>query len=357
VNQHAYQDLGQPIRERRADLASGAVARLYHRRPELENSYTSGAHEKCVEDVEHHLRYLAEAVTAARPGLFEDYARWAATTIASYGVNPSDLLESFEALRDELRIALPDSCRDIAARYVQTAIDIMAQAEDDSQCSIDPDDPFGALTLAYLETLLGGDRASAVQLILDRADGGASIPDIYLRTLWPAQIELGRRWQRNELGVAQEHFCTAVTQMVMSQLAPRIFATPRRGLTAIATCVTDDPHEIGVRMVADLLEHAGWDVFYLGANTPIDDIIAETINRRAALVAVSATMTYHLRHVATLIAALRDNPETSSACILVGGRPFNREPGFWADIGADATAPDAGAAVDVAESLISGDTP
>ena len=69
----------------------------------------------------------------------------------------------------------------------------------------------------------------------------------------------------NLLSVAQEHYCTAATQLVMSQLYPRIFSTERRGRTLVAARVADDLHEIGLRMVADFFEMEGWDTFYVGA--------------------------------------------------------------------------------------------
>ena len=77
-----------------------------------------------------------------------------------------------------------------------------------------------------------------------------------------------RYWQMNRLTVAQEHYCTAATQMIMSQLYPYIFEGERNGRVLVATCVAENLHEIGVRMVTDFFEMDGWDTFYLGANVP-----------------------------------------------------------------------------------------
>ena len=71
-------------------------------------------------------------------------------------------------------------------------------------------------------------------------------PDVDLR-------EVGRLWQMNRLSVAQEHYVTAATQLIMSQLYPLVFRTARRDRRIVAACVGGELHELGVRMVADRL--------------------------------------------------------------------------------------------------------
>ena len=106
--------------------------------------------------------------------------------------------------------------------------------------------------------------------------------DVYLHVFQRSQYEIGRLWQSNQISVAQEHLCTAATQLIMSQLYPFIFGTERRNRRVVAACVGGDLHEIGIRMVADFFEMDGWDTFYLGANVPITDIVQTVIDRRAA---------------------------------------------------------------------------
>jgi methylmalonyl-CoA mutase cobalamin-binding domain/chain len=175
---------------------------------------------------------------------------------------------------------------------------------------------------------------------------------VYLNVFQPVQYEIGRLWQLNQISVAQEHYATAVTQLVMSQLYPRIFSTERSGRTLVATCVGDELHEIGVRMVADFFEMAGWDTFYLGANTPAPSVVRSVIERQADVLAVSATITLHVSAVAELIASVRDS-EASDVRVLVGGYPFNQVPDLWRQVGGDGYAADAEAAIDVAEALVS----
>jgi methanogenic corrinoid protein MtbC1 len=207
------------------------------------------------------------------------------------------------------------------------------------------------LARRYLELLLATSRREAVALILDAVEGGVSIRDVYLHVFQPVQRQIGHLWQLNRISVATEHFCTAVTQLVMSQLYPRLFAGARRELAMVATCVGDELHEIGVRMVADFFEMDGWDTYYLGANTPPGAVVEEVVAVGARLLAVSATMSFHLHRVSRLVELVRAG-SGDDVKILVGGLPFNHTPGLWRRVGADGTAEDAEKAVAVASELV-----
>jgi len=50
---------------------------------------------------------------------------------------------------------------------------------------------------------------------------------------------VGRLWQTNRIGVTQEHLCTAVTQMVMSQLSPYLFTGERKERRVVIDSIGD----------------------------------------------------------------------------------------------------------------------
>ena len=204
----------------------------------------------------------------------------------------------------------------------------------------------------YLDMLLHGTRHAASQLILDAVEGGVSVNDIYLHVFQPCQHEIGRLWQTNKISVAQEHYCTAVTQLVMSQLYPHIFRSEKIGRCLVATCVGGELHEIGVRMVADFFEMEGWDTYYLGANTPAKSILDTIDSQGADVLAISATITFNVSDIVDLVANVRASDVGRGVRILVGGRPFNVAANLWRRVGADGYAPDAQAAINVAEKLL-----
>ncbi|WP_425342659.1 B12-binding domain-containing protein [Methanolobus bombayensis] len=47
---------------------------------------------------------------------------------------------------------------------------------------------------------------------------------------------MGRLWQINYISVAQEHFCTAVTQKIMAKLYPYIISDTISDRNVVAAC-------------------------------------------------------------------------------------------------------------------------
>lgn len=177
--------------------------------------------------------------------------------------------------------------------------------------------------------------------------------EIYLHVFQAAQYEVGRLWQTNQLIVAQEHYCTAATQLIMSQLYPYVFASEKTGGTLVATCVAGDLHEIGIRMVTDFFEMDGWNTYYLGASTPAQAVVDTVVQHQAQVLAISATISGHLRGVDELIRRVCAQPACRDVKILVGGYPFLVAPELWQRVGADGTAPTAQGAI----ALVGGLTP
>ncbi len=336
------------IDERGESLADSVVTRNYAMQPDLAKRYGPAGREKCVADARRHLSYLAEAIRTNSPGLFADYVVWAKVVLAGLAIPATDLTLHLQILRDVLAAELPAPESDAAARVLDAGLAHLAESPDEPTTFLRPTGPLGDLPRRYLEALLDGDRQAASRLVLSAVEDGASVRDVYLEVFQSSLHEIGRLWQTNRVTVAQEHFCSAATQLIMSQLYDRIFNAERNGLTLVATCVSGDLHEIGVRMVADFFEMEGWDTFYLGANTPTRSVL-ETIRERAAdVLAISATLTPNVKQVAELIAAVRASESCRDVVVLVGGHPFNIAPEIWGRIGADGSARDALGAVALA---------
>lgn len=212
--------------------------------------------------------------------------------------------------------------------------------------------PFAQLAKMYLDALLRVQRDAASRMIIKAVEDGTKVEDIYIHVFESSQHEVGRLWQNNQITVAQEHFCTAATQMIMSQLYPYIFSSEKIGRTLVAACVAGEMHEMGVRMVADIFEMHGWDTYYLGANTPTESILDTVIQLKADVIAISASIHYNVGAVVDLIEQIRKSAETSKVKILVGGRPFILAPDLWKKVGADGCPSNAIESISLAEKLI-----
>ncbi len=341
----------EEIAGRSEELAERILRRQLERQPELEVRYGQAGMEMCRQDIRYHLAYLAEAVSLASPPLFEEYMAWVRTLFKSLGLPEEDMLVNLECMEEVLSRELPGEVSEPACRYLREMRERYGDLPIVEERDFLEESPLRDLARPYLDALLRGDRNEAGRLILEAVEGGTPVKDIYLHVFQPSQWELGRLWQLNRVSVAQEHYCTAATQLIMSQLYPRVFGGERRGETLIAACVAGELHEIGLRMVSDLFEMEGWDTYYLGANTPRRSVVEALSERRPRVLALSATITYHVGEVADLIAAVRDTGGGSDVLVIVGGHPFNIDGGLWRKVGSDGWAPDAESAVRVADEL------
>lgn len=342
--------LNEPLTERRSTIAGEVVARLYNERPHLVDRYGPGGRAKCVEDTEHTLQALADALWSGEQGVFLDYIGWAMATMTGHGVDAQDVSRSLELLAEVLPTHGP---WDLARAYVGAALEGLPALLSAPACELCEGEPLGALARRVLDALLAGERMTAERLVCAEAARGTDLRDLYLGVVAPVQREVGRLWQTGQITVAREHFCTNAITALMSRLAMDVLYRdrPRRGLTLLAASVEGERHEVGIRTVADLFECEGWTVYLCGASTPLKSIATEVERLRPRVVALSATMTWHLRRVADVIRAVRATAGWRQARILVGGRAFRAAPGLAERIGADACPADAAGALEAVKDI------
>ncbi len=345
-----YTQIKAAIREQIKELAPEITAQHYAAHPQLHQRHGKEGRAKCRQDVGHHLTYLSEAIGLEQPELFAQYIAWVKVVLEKRGMPAQILADNLHYLRDALLTALPEEMHEVITTYIEAGLDALAMANEEHSY-LKPEAPHHTLARDYLRALLSGERHTASQIILNAVHNGTPVKEIYLHVFQPVQYEIGRLWQINEISVAEEHYATAVTQLIMSQLYPEIFAAERNGHTLVATCVGGELHEIGVRMVADFFEMAGWDTFYLGANTPSESIIHALQQRHAHVLAISVTLASHIDQMTQLIQTIRRS-DVGDIKILVGGYPFNQAPQLWQKIGADGYGANADEAIAVSERLI-----
>jgi methanogenic corrinoid protein MtbC1 len=229
----------------------------------------------------------------------------------------------------------------------------MQQPVNPDESYIDDKTVLGKIARDYVTYLLSGDRNSASRLILSEAEKGTSVRDLYMEVFQKSQYEVGRLWLSNQISVAKEHFCSAATQLIMSQLYPYLFTTERVGHKLVSACVGGELHEIGMRMVTDFFEMEGWDTYYLGANTPGSIILKAIEENNAEVVGLSIAMPYHRSILKNIIHEIKSSDTGKNTKILIGGNAINGKSSSWEWFGADGYAPNARTAVQTAKQLIS----
>lgn len=220
-------------------------------------------------------------------------------------------------------------------------LDIILRSESSQGLIFAPQKGTNRLQEGLLSSLLSGDTGGTLRLVDQAIRTKDDLKCFYLNVLAPVMYRIGILWERNEISVAEEHLSTAIVGRIAATLYAR-FATAEvhRG-KAVVSAGCNELHEVGARVLADFLELEGWDVHYLGANTPCGDLIKTLNQQKPFLVALSVSTLFNLEHVRKAITAIKEDQDTCGVKIMVGGLAFNVTAESWRDFGADGYAVDA----------------
>jgi methanogenic corrinoid protein MtbC1 len=348
-------EVAQAIVEKRDEAVAAILVAVYRDSPGAWDRFGESGRAHCRKDVGYHLDYLEQSLRFGDPGIFGAYIDWLERLFAGLGFSKDSLPLTLAALESGLGAVLKPAAASIVRSTLAAARSRESAAtEDMAQPSIGFSSPLKAEAATYLDSLLAGDRLGATNQIMACVREGVPLKSIYLDIFQASQYELGHRWLSGNITIAQEHFCTAATQVIMSRLYPTVFATPRNGKRLVAASVGGELHELGIRMVADLFELEGWDSYYLGANSPPSSIVEALRSQGAQLLCLSATMVWHLPGIESVLRLVREAFPAEKLHVIVGGAPFNLSPGLWKEIGADGYASDAVGAIRVGNQLVPG---
>ncbi|MBN1924880.1 MAG: B12-binding domain-containing protein [Prolixibacteraceae bacterium] len=240
----------------KATLPAMILADHFKLRPDMAQKYSDHQKENFQKDVAWILSFLAEAVWAGQPVLFEEFVSWLKTFLTSVRVPMKDVAESFELIKKRISADCSPEENETIGSLLDKGVQILLS--DEQNISLPAmENHLSPLAQDYLNNLLKGNRNYALSLILDRVKSGVPVKDVYIDIFQPVQYEIGRLWQTNKISVAQEHYCTGATQLVMSQLYPYLFTGEKKSKKMVTVCVPGELHEMGARMVTDFFEMNG----------------------------------------------------------------------------------------------------
>ncbi len=206
--------------------------------------------------------------------------------------------------------------------------------------------PTSAIQQAFLSALLEGNRLLATQHVMDAFRNGLSLGEIYVDVIQPVLYNVGYLWEKGKVSVAQEHLATAITQTILSKIYGEVVLPDTGDKKALIACLEHNHHQIGPRMMADILQLNGIDTLFLGANTPIRDFCQMIDTMKPDIVGLPASLLTHIENVELTIERIRADFVTYRPIIMVGGIPFNLVDNLWKKVGGDVWGENAVIAVD-----------
>ncbi len=172
----------------------------------------------------------------------------------------------------------------------------------------------------YLDGLLSNNRQQCRECFEQWLAADAELGTLYENLVQRSLYEVGDLWERGRISVATEHLATAINESLLNLTYPRLFAQARIGKTAVIASTANEYHQLGAKMVADIFELHGWRGYFLGANTPLRDLLDLIREKGPDAVALSLTVYFNLDSLLQTAVAIRS--EFPTVPILVGGQAF-----------------------------------
>jgi DNA-binding transcriptional MerR regulator len=164
-----------------------------------------------------------------------------------------------------------------------------------------PFDPAGARA-ALADALDAFDEPRA-QAILDELLALATLGAFLSEVVMPYLHDVGDRWQRGDLSIAQEHFASNV-------LRGRLLGLARgwgrgAGPRALLGCPEGERHDLGLIAFGLALRERGWRIDYLGPDTPAESLAEAARRTDPAVIVLSAVRAEPLEQLASLAVRYR----------------------------------------------------
>ncbi len=198
--------------------------------------------------------------------------------------------------------------------------------------------------------LYEGQADEVADLVQQALDQGLAPGEVLQGGLIAAMDEVGRDFKAGDLFVPEVLIAARAMRAGMGVLRPLLAEseTPSVGKCLIGT-VKGDLHDIGKNLVKMMLEGAGFEAIDLGTDVGPAAFVDAVREHQPQMVGMSALLTTTMVQMKSTVDALEEAGLRESIKIMIGGAPVTQA--YAQEIGADAYAPDAASAVDVAREL------
>jgi methanogenic corrinoid protein MtbC1 len=192
----------------------------------------------------------------------------------------------------------------------------------------------------FFNALISGERDTAREMVNEALDADYAGATIMTHLMWPTLQQLQTMHRNDQLGQLPYHYATRLLRHLQAQLELRLPNPDQRGSRVLLINGDEQAEELAGQMACDLLEAAGYEVFYAGGGIANDEIVAQLAEIQADKLVVFGAVPQTVPDTRLLI----DRLHTIGACpdlqIIVGGGVFNRAEGLAQEIGADLWAND-----------------
>lgn len=130
------------------------------------------------------------------------------------------------------------------------------------------------------DTVAAEEQLSRIGMRLSEAD--------LLEMIYPKLLtQVGSDWERGAINVAQEHFCWSFLRTRLLNYFKPGRVNPHQPKALLAT-LPGELHEGGLLLLAAFMMLKGWQVYYLGVNLPMVDLVHASSTIKPDVVCISS---------------------------------------------------------------------
>lgn len=173
------------------------------------------------------------------------------------------------------------------------------------------------------------------------SSGDIDIVTLYQEILTPSLYEDFCGPEQSKICIWEEHVRTSIIRTVIESSflnvikeRDTLYHSPARG-KAVVICPPMELHEIGARMVADFFTLCGFNVTFVGANTPGSEIVNAITYFQPRFVAISITNVYNLVATSTIVENIRELKTKADFTLILGGQACRSNPEICRNMKAD----------------------
>ncbi len=187
----------------------------------------------------------------------------------------------------------------------------------------------------FFTALVSGDRPGTRAVVDEALDAECSAEKILSNLIWPTLQHVNTLHRNDQLSDLSYHYATRLMRAVVDQMQPRLTRSESNGMKVLMTCGEEEAEEMAAQMASDLLEAAGYTVFFAGGGIANDELVAQLGEMQADKLVIFGALPATVPQTRVLIDRLHEIGMCPNVQVIVGGGVFNRAEGLAEEIGAD----------------------
>jgi methanogenic corrinoid protein MtbC1 len=170
----------------------------------------------------------------------------------------------------------------------------------------------------YFNSLIQGNKHRCREIVVSLLEAETDIKEIYTGLLQKSLYKIGKMWEEGKVSIAEEHLAAKITEHLVDFAMQQKDIASSTGKSIILTCVDKEFHDIGARMVSNIFEINGWQVYFLGANTPRNEVLSLIEIRKPDVLGISFSLYINFIRFIELVDAVYNKFPNQN--ILIGGQ-------------------------------------